>query len=723
MKKFSFNKLPLFLLFILSFTSYSQNTYYVSKTGNNSNTGTETSPFLTIQKAINSIDASGGTCILRGGTYHEEITLSSKSNLTIKAYSGEFVIMNGTKEITTSWNVNSDNANIYETKITEDIWQLFIDDKQQVAARWPNAQFNDDSVYDRANWSHADKNAPKGTIIDTGNLTTSGIDATGSIAVANFGSYKTSALNILTHSGSTMTYNQSELNGHAEKHYYYFLEDKLELLDVANEWFYNKENNKLYVWGNPAGKKIQGKVQSYAFTMSNSSYIKIENINFFSTTISAQNSNNVTVNNCLFSYPSSSKRMLGDVSAPLITRLEMNNKSSNSNIKIYRCLFEHTEGEALSLNGSDNIIEDCYFHHIDHTCAAIGGLGVSIKNNGSNVDFKQNTLHTAGASATLDLGAGQRVSYNDISNTGLLQSDGSITQITKANVNGSEVHHNWFHDSAKSGMRYDAPFKSPWDAGTDGTVHHNVMWNLNKALQIKGNYQEVYNNTCFNNDDAQNDISILDEDFTTYDTWTNQTTYTRSNTGTKTINNASDKISGDRKKGEKTIPGTESNNHHSNTVVDIGIKNLLNDPDNYDFTPKAGSVLIDGGIPIPGITDGYTGTNPDIGAYEIGDTWTAGTTWTPDFYPWSFLPLSTVKVIKENLQLKLYPNPTKETLHINSSKVINSLSIYNLLGKKVFHKKGNNTSLNISELSSGVYILKIQLETGIIQSRKIVIRK
>ena len=720
--------LKIFTILIFAFnqhTTHSQSTYFISTTGSNSNSGTESNPFLTINKAISSLGSQGGTCIIKGGTYHEEIKLSKKDNITIKAYNNEYVILDGTKEITSTWTQSSGNPNIYETTLTENIWQLFIDDEQQVPARWPNAQFNDDSVFDQHNWSPADDSVSKGTIIDLGNLESKGFDAQGAIAVANFGSYKTSVLNILTHTGSTMTYNLNELNGHAGKHYYYFLEKKLEFLDVPNEWFFEPITKKLSVYGNPTGKKIQGKVQSYAVTMDDCSNITIEKLNFFSTTISAIASNNITVNNCLFSFPSSSRRMLGEIEAPKVTKLETNNNSKISNFKFYKCLFEHTDGEALVLKGANNTVEDCYFHHIDYSCGATGGLGVTIKNNGANINFKQNTIHTTGASATLDLGPEQKVSYNDISKTGYLQSDGSITQITKANVNNSEVHHNWLHDSAKSGMRYDAPFKSPWDAGTGGLVHHNVMWNLSKALQIKGNYQEVYNNTCFNNADVQNDISILDEDFTASkysENWADQTTYTSSNTHTETINNASDKISGDRKKSKPT-PGTKSNNYYSTTTTDIDIKSLLEDPDNYDFRPKPGSILIDYGTPIAGITDGFTGNAPDAGAYERTDNWTAGTNWNPDFYPWSFLTLAVEHNILDKKQLQVFPIPAKNVLNIKSSNRIEKLVIYNLMGQQVLIQHNNTKKINIAHLTHGVYILKITNENGFNISKKFIIQQ
>ena len=41
-------------------------------------------------------------------------------------------------------------------------------------------------------------------------------------------------------------------------------------------------------------------------------------------------------------------------------------------------------------------------------------------------------------------------------------------------------------------------------------------------------------------------------------------------------------------------------------------------PEDYDFSLAAGSEAIDAGTVLPGITDGYTGNAPDLGALEFG---------------------------------------------------------------------------------------------------------
>ena len=56
-------------------------------------------------------------------------------NITIQAENEGKAIIDGTIDITSSWTQDADDANIWETSLTEDIWQLFIDDQQQVMAR------------------------------------------------------------------------------------------------------------------------------------------------------------------------------------------------------------------------------------------------------------------------------------------------------------------------------------------------------------------------------------------------------------------------------------------------------------------------------------------------------------------------------------------------------------------------------------------------------------
>jgi hypothetical protein len=41
-------------------------------------------------------------------------------------------------------------------------------------------------------------------------------------------------------------------------------------------------------------------------------------------------------------------------------------------------------------------------------------------------------------------------------------------------------------------------------------------------------------------------------------------------------------------------------------------------PDGLDFSLRPGSAAVDAGVALPGITDGFTGKAPDLGAFELG---------------------------------------------------------------------------------------------------------
>lgn len=75
--------------------------------------------------------------------------------------------------------------------------------------------------------------------------------------------------------------------------------------------------------------------------------------------------------------------------------------------------------------------------------------------------------------------------------------------------------------------------------------------------------------------------------------------------------------------------------------------------------------------------------------------------------------LSTPTVSLENT-ISVYPNPASNVLHVsnNSSNTLNSITIYNVLGKVVrierfLNSSGTNT-IDISQLNSGLYLVKVE---------------
>lgn len=83
-----------------SYVSFAQTTYYVNNTtGNNSNPGTLSLPFKTIQKSVN-VASAGATVYVMAGTYIENIIMNSNSGtitnpIHFKNYNNDVVLIDG----------------------------------------------------------------------------------------------------------------------------------------------------------------------------------------------------------------------------------------------------------------------------------------------------------------------------------------------------------------------------------------------------------------------------------------------------------------------------------------------------------------------------------------------------------------------------------------------------------------------------------------------------
>ena len=82
--------------------------------------------------------------------------------------------------------------------------------------------------------------------------------------------------------------------------------------------------------------------------------------------------------------------------------------------------------------------------------------------------------------------------------------------------------------------------------------------------------------------------------------------------------------------------------------------------------------------------------------------------------------LSTGTVRVESPTVKVYPNPVKDELRIESNGLtIKSVEIFGLSGKTVYQSSNFSNPINVSVLSQGIYFLKIETEKGVI-ARKFV---
>lgn len=90
-----------------------------------------------------------------------------------------------------------------------------------------------------------------------------------------------------------------------------------------------------------------------------------------------------------------------------------------------------------------------------------------------------------------------------------------------------------------------------------------------------------------------------------------------------------------------------------------------------------------------------------------------------DFGLHSAIVLSTNSFSKS--EVKFYPNPVKDFLNISNTtnSRIKSITIYSILGKKVFYQKNATHNINVKKISKGIYMLTFEIGNKIYKSKLI----
>lgn len=123
-----------------------------------------------------------------------------------------------------------------------------------------------------------------------------------------------------------------------------------------------------------------------------------------------------------------------------------------------------------------------------------------------------------------------------------------------------------------------------------------------------------------------------------------------------------------------------------------------------DYTLNAGSNLIDKGIKIPGFNLDYKGNAPDIGAYESAKN---GGFVKPN----AFAP-----------QTLIYPNPFTEKISVSSNYIFSKIEIFDTKGTLIekYNTEVTFTSSFNLNLTSGIYLIKIQYSNGMQSTHKLI---
>ena len=673
--------------------------FFVSNDGTDdvSVSGDINNPFQTLAFARSQI-TNQDTIYFRTGSYEfdeEEIT---NAGLSIRAYNYENVTFDGTRPISdladssvnggqwsthttniiTDTNQTLSNKTIYKIKLNSnvEIWQLFHNRDEVINARYPSAQWSDETVYNFNNWGHgyyeykgngnitnisgsvlgngtgSHYYYENGEIVDVAHIFSgsfsaslydfvtaqqglgNGFNVTGSMINLNIGSFRTYT-KLVTSQSLDSTNDVIRLSYHPvssfkTKHHYYYLENKIEYLNSENEWFFDNTTKYLYVWlkddAVPSTTNIRAKQQSYSLNVT-ARDVSIENINFFSTTIKGNNANHLKVRDCNFQYASCYAHMLNQINSGSTISPADNETfetqtriTSSPNVSFNGCAFRYTDGDVIHTQGGDTTIIDCYFNFIDKTVANLSSVMTTLRLMGNNNLVSHNTIHKTAASSTLNSGNRPIVEYNDLSDTGHLQSDGAMIHLMAEQQNNAKIRYNWVHDTIKYGIRFDGDGE-----GNNGYIHHNVGWNCVGGIMAKGGILDggvsvgghfVYNNTMFNSVD-KNDIMVL-----------NVQAGNDINFGSVVMNNLAESISGHRTNAE----AFEARITSSNNYTQANIEPLLTDSASFDFRPINTASIVDAANTTytnfefnPTGSDAFTS---DIGALQHGgNIFDTGITW------------------------------------------------------------------------------------------------
>ena len=82
---------------------------------------------------------------------------------------------------------------------------------------------------------------------------------------------------------------------------------------------------------------------------------------------------------------------------------------------------------------------------------------------------------------------------------------------------------------------------------------------------------------------------------------------------------------------------------------------------------------------------------------------------------------STKVINPEVIDLVIYPNPVSDKLFISTKEEIQKVEIFTLTGQKIYHSERNISNLDVSQLDSGNYLLKLFTREGIVS--KLIIKK
>ena len=581
-------------------------TYFVASNGSDANPGTSlAAPFQTIQHAATNMTA-GDTCFIRAGVYHETLAPSnsgtSSAPITFTAYSNDVVTLDGADAVT-DWTFLSNS--IYQASVNWDLGegynQVFVDGAMMHQARYPD--YGSGDVLHPATVSITVNSVNANVITSTAWSGKPDNYWAGAWFLGGVGyAWSWQSARVLNSTGSTITVDPATetsawwFTGSGSG----FLWGNFSLLDADNEWHLqtNSAGNTLYVritgGGNPSSHAVEIKRRNWCVDLNGRNYITVNGLNLWAGAARLKGNGNV-LQNCQAQFLSHFMKIsfgyLGDGGTEQGGGVTV---SGNNNI-VRGCTLFNTAGSGVNSSGSSNVITRNLIYNTDYS----GTYACCIALNGSGEIVTFNTAHTTGRHIIQPGGTGSDIRFNDFYDPGLMCLDLGVIDVWGVNAQGvsgppTRIAYNWLHDNP---LTINAPLIYLDNYDRNFVVDHNVCWNANggSGIQVSGPTvgTKVYNNTLVNCDNiGAHPYDPYPADNPDPAFWTSD-----------------------------VYQYSVSNNLFLANAPQTQLVNWTNE----DFRLKPNAAAINAGVVIPGFTDGYIGSAPDLGAYEAGSVaWNAG---------------------------------------------------------------------------------------------------
>ena len=499
-------------------TAVSAGTFYVSPLGNDRHSGkSEEKPLKMVQTAVNKM-RTGDTLIVLDGVYTG--TLKLKSGITIRAKNPRKVVFSGAEPLTGTFEKHS--KNIYKIQINKDVERVFYKNEPMTWAQWPNITWAENWQADKK-WVSSSKGSGPGVLACDAFSSLRGRDLVGGYVFLRYSKGNSCySRRIKSFNGRTIHWDDTDFysvnttgedgrrgspaaikkgKSKSEVRARFFLAGSFDLLDAPGEWFAKDGTLYLYSRGKPDASDVLCKTNDYSiYETEPISNLTIEGIDFFATSVKFQAPQNQHIQflDNHFTYIGGSL-LFHDTPTGIKNSKPIDVEGTK--IRFERCLFIGAQNTALTLGGSRNLVQNCVFaesnRHANFQSTALK-LRPKAAFKVSRNTFFNNCSDAIRFRMSEDYADSVKpqVSYNNICNAGIFNSDVSGVYMPSLSQHWTEFHHNWVHNIHGNGVRLD-------QAGEKLTVHHNVFWASKRGLNIEGfgNFN-VYNNTSVLNKEA-----------------------------------------------------------------------------------------------------------------------------------------------------------------------------------------------------------------------------